>query len=266
MTVRMGFADTSGGQVHYRHQAGDGAPVVFYHQTASSGRMWLKTFERLAGGRPLYAFDTPGFGGSFDPAPDSTLTMTDYARWMREALADLGITQAHVVSHHTGACIAVEMVARDPALAKSLTMVGPVPLTAEERHEFSQHFGAPFTPTTSGSYLLDNWDYLRKLGADADAMLFHREMADQLRAWWGRVLAYKAVWTQDFAGFLRNIQCPLLLIAGKTDVLYPFLARALEMRPDAKTFALDGANFEPDLDPDTFADGLSAFLAEADLA
>lgn len=267
MTIRMGYADTSGGQIHYRHAPGDGAPAVFFHQTASSGRMWLKTFARLPG-RALYAFDTPGFGGSFDPEPDATPSMRQYVEWMAEAVRSLDLGPLHVVSHHTGACIAVEMVARGLVDARSLAMVGPVPLTADERLEFSKHFGSPFTPVSSGAYLLDNWDYLRKLGADADPMLFNREMSDQLRAWWGRVQAYKAVWGQDFAGFLKDVRVPLLLLllAGETDVLYPFLARALQMRPDAKTFPLQGANFEPDLDPDTFAEGLRAFLSDVEAA
>lgn len=263
MTIRMGFADTSGGQVHYRFQPGTGVPLVFFHQTASSGRMWLKTFARLPG-RACYAFDTPGFGGSFDPDPDSRPPMSQYAQWMAEAVAALELGSVHVVSHHTGACIAVEAVARGLIAARSLTMIGPVPLTAEERLEFSRHFGAPFTPVTSGAYLLDNWDYLRRLGADADVMLFHREMADQLRAWWGRVQAYNAVWGQDFAGFLRDVRTPLLLLAAPDDVLYPFLERALAMRPDARSFPLAGANFEPDLDPDSFAQGLASFLADVE--
>lgn len=261
MTIRKAYVDTSGGQIHYRSQAGAGTPVIFFHQTASSGQMWLKTMERLAGRWPMHAFDTPGFGGSFDPDPDTKPPMSQYVDWLYEAVRAAGFDRCHVVGHHTGACIAVEMVARHPELAQSLTLIGPVPLTAEERVEFSKHFGTPFTPDAEGAYLKDNWAYLQNLGAHRDPMLIHREMADQLRAWWGRVQSYNAVWGQDFPSFLKAIACPLALGAAPDDVLYPYLARAAEMRPDARVLDLDGANYEPDLDADRFAAGLAEFLS-----
>jgi len=269
MTIRKSYADTSGGQVHVRSISGDGTPVIFLHQTASSGQMWVKTMETLSGERlggrwPLHAMDTPGFGGSFDAPRDGNPSMTDYVGWIREAILSMGIGRCHIVGHHTGACIGVELAARHPDLVRSLTMIGPVPLTDEERLEFSKHFGIPFTPVVSGSYLLENWEYLRNLGAHADPLLIHREMADQLRAWWGRVQSYKAVWGQDFPHYYRQVTCPIMIGAAPDDVLYAYLGRAAEMRPDARILTLSGANFEPDLDTDNFAAGLSEFLTDVE--
>jgi pimeloyl-ACP methyl ester carboxylesterase len=223
--------------------------------------MYLKTFDRLDPRWDCIAFDTPGFGGSFDPERETRPPMSRYVDWLREAIRDLGIDEAHIVGHHTGACIGVELAARYPDMALSLTMCGPAPLTSEERVEFSKHFGTPFTPVTSGGYLMDNWEYLRALGAAADPMLFHREMADMLRAWWGRVQSYNAVWGQDFPVFYRQVSCPIMIMAAPDDVLRPFLDRAAEMRPDARVLDIHGANFEPDLDPDGFAAGLNDFLS-----
>ncbi|MFN3592149.1 MAG: alpha/beta fold hydrolase, partial [Thermaurantiacus sp.] len=228
--------------------------------TASSGKMWLKAFECLSGRFSCHAFDTPGFGGSFDPERDSEPPMSQYVDWLHEAVRATGFQQVHLIGHHTGACISVEMAARHSEIAKSLTLIGPVPLTHEERMEFSKHFGIPFTPVVSGAYLLENWEYLRNLGAHQDPLLIHREMADQLRAWWGRVQSYKAVWGQDFPSCYKAVTCPLLIGAAPDDVLYPFLERARVMRPDAEVLSLQGANFEPDLDADNFAAGLAAFV------
>lgn len=261
MTPLKGYSDSSGGQIHYRHVPGDGTPVLFFHQTASSGRMWEKVMGRLAGEAPLYAFDTPGFGGSFDPPEQDHPSMAQYAAWLHEAVSGLGIDRYHVVGHHTGACIGVEIAHAHPDQLVSLTLIGPVPLTAEERIEFSKHFGIPFTPTVSGSYLLDNWEYLRNLGAHADPLLIHREMADQLRAWWGRVQSYKAVWDQDFLTIYRNLTCPLMIGAAPDDVLHAYLERASSLQPDAVVLELGGANFEPDLDAEAVANGLLRFWA-----
>jgi len=262
--VRKSYVDTSGGQIHVRSMAGEGVPIVFFHQTASSGQMWLKAMGHLEGRWAMHALDTPGFGGSFDVPEDMSPAMTEYVGWLGEAVRALGIERCHVVGHHTGSCIGVELAARQPDLVASLTMIGPVPLTDAERIEFSKHFGIPFEPVVSGSYLLENWEYLRRLGADADPLLMHREMADQLRAWTGRVKSYNAVWGQDFPHFYKQVSAPMMIAAAPDDVLHAYLARAAEMRPDARVLPIGGANFEPDLDATNFANGLAAFLSEVE--
>lgn len=251
-------------QVHYHHQDGAEGPVVFLHQTASSGRMFLKTFGCLGDAWECFAFDTPGFGGSFDPPADSRPSLSQYADWLYAAIGKAGIARCHLVGHHTGACIAVDLAARYPSLVKTLSMVGPVLLTPEERTEFSRHFGAPFTPTVSGSYLLENWEYLRALGGDRDVALLHREMFDMLRAWQGRVQAYAAVWDHDFTNCFQRVQCPIMVMAAPDDVLFPYLGRAAAARPDVTVLDIAGANFEPDLDSETFSAGLAAFFARHD--
>lgn len=253
-------------QVHCHYRKGATGPVVFLHQTASSGRMFLKTFDGLGDAWECFAFDTPGFGGSFDPPADAQPALSDYADWLYAAIGAAGIKNCHLVGHHTGACIAVDIAARYPDLVKSLAMVGPVLLTADERVEFSKHFGAPFTPTISGSYLLENWEYLRALGADRDVTLLHREMVDMLRAWRGRAQAYAAVWDHDFTDCFGRVQCPILVMAAPDDVLFSYLGRASAARPEVAVLDIGGANFEPDLDSETFSAGLAAFFAKHEAA
>lgn len=243
---------------------GGGSAVVFLHQTASSGQMWVKTMERLAGHWTMLAVDTPGFGGSFDPAPDAKPSITQYVAWIHEAIRAAGVVRCHLVGHHTGACIAVEMAARHVDLALSLTLIGPVPLTERERKKAAKEYGTMIEPDADDSYLRENWNYLRRLKADRDVTLIHREMVDQLRAWRGRVQSYAAVWEQDFTSFYERVSCPILIGAAPEDVLRPYLERARKIRLDAEVLEIEGADFEPDLDADNFADGLAAFLAKHD--
>lgn len=259
MTIRKGYADCSAGQIHFRRVAGDGTPIVFFQQTASSSKMYVKVMTALTGEYPMIAFDTPGFGESFDPV--SRPTMAQYADWLLEAIDALGLERFHIFGHHTGACLAVELGARHPARVASLMMVGPVPLTAEERAEFGRHFGAPIAPTADGSYLQVTWDYLKTLGAHADLELHHRELVDTTRAYLGRSMAYGAVWDQDWTALYRQVRCPLLLLCAEDDVLYPFFGRAQEIRPDARAVTLKGANFEPDLDSAGTVAAIRSFLA-----
>jgi pimeloyl-ACP methyl ester carboxylesterase len=262
MPLRKAYADCTGGQIHYRHVGGPATggdtPLVFFQQTASSSAMYEQVMAGLAGTRPMFAFDTPGFGGSFDPQTQPT--MVQYADWLLEAIDAIGLERFHVFGHHTGACIAVELGARHAARVASLMMVGPLPLTAAERHEFSLHFGAPIAPTADGSYLQQTWDYLAGLGAHADLNLHHRELLDTARAWLGRSMAYRAVWEQDWSSLYAATRCPVLLMCAGDDVLYPFFERAHAIRPEARTAVLKGANFEPDLDAAGTIAAIRSFL------
>lgn len=249
VSIKKSYVDVSLGQIHFAHVAGTGTPIVFFHQTASNWEMWEKAMGLIDLPNPLYAFDTPGFGGSFDPEGEAD--MADYAGWMAEALAALGIASCHVVGHHTGAAIATELACRRPELAASLTAFGPLTLTAEEREESAKHYGAPFVPARSGAYLLQNWEYLRVGGADAEIDLLHREMVGMLRAWKARPQAYGAVWKQDFIAAFKALTCPIRIVCPTDDVLYPFFERARELRPDADAVVLDaGSNFSPDIAPE----------------
>ena len=261
MTIRKGYVDLPEGQVHYHAAEGaaDAMPVVFFHQTASSGKMFYEVIDRLNGTWPCFAFDTPGFGGSFDP--EGMPTLPDYANWLGTAMDAAGLDQAHIVGHHTGACIAVELAAAQPDRVLSLSLVGPVPLTADERQEFSTHFGTPFSPTEDGAYLQTTWEYLAGLGANSDLSLHHRELVDTVRAYYGRYQAYSAVWDQDFTALYQQLTCPLSIMCAPDDVLFDYFERAKRMRPDAEAFELKGSNFETDQDPDGVAAALKTFIS-----
>lgn len=259
--ITKGYATIAAGQVHYRRQPGPGTPVVCLHQTASSSVMWVKVMEQMSGERNFLALDTPGFGGSFDPQA-MPASMTAYAQWILESLEALEIGQFHLLAHHTGACIAAEIATLQPERVVSVAMIGPVPLTEAERDEFKTHYSAAFSPTPDGGYLRTTWDYLDALGAGADLNLHHRELVDTARAYMGRFMAYTNVWRQDFIGLLRAIEGPLLLMCAPDDVLWPFFARAQELRPDADAAVLRGANFEPDLDPNGVVQSYRAFLGK----
>jgi pimeloyl-ACP methyl ester carboxylesterase len=257
--ILKGYANIPAGQIHYRRLHGPGAPVVCLHQTASSSAMWVKVMERLAGRRAFISFDTPGFGGSFDP-PQRPPTMGTYAEWIREALDAMGVGQFHLLGHHTGVCIGGELAGRYPERVLTFSMIGPVPLTQAERDEFRKHYSTPFSPDQAAAYLKTTWDYLAGLGAHRDLALHHRELLDTARAYMGRFMAYSNVWDQDWTALYRAFKCPLQLLCAEDDVLFPFFKRAQELRPDATAAVVKGANFEPDLDPDGVASNYDSFL------
>jgi pimeloyl-ACP methyl ester carboxylesterase len=263
--IRRAYVDLAEGQMHLRQRAGQGTPIIFLHQTASSSAMWESVMRAWPLAHPLHAIDTPGFGGSFDPdgAPD----IARYAGWILEAMDGLGLDRAHLVGHHTGAAIALQLAATQADRVASAALIGPAILSPEERAAFARKLGRPFPPVRSGAYLLQNWEYLRMGGADRDVALLHREMQDMLRAWAARPHAYGAVWAMDSGPLYRALACPTTAISARDDLLFPYLERLKAIRPDIVCVTLEeGGNFEPDLATDALVEALVGHVERAEAA
>lgn len=261
MTIRCGYVDLADGQIHYRAmREGGGTPVLFLHRTAASSVMWEGVMQALGNERPLFAIDTPGFGGSFDPP--GMPTMGDYVRWAGQAADALGLTRCHIVGHHTGGCIGTEIAATQPSRAASLTLIGIAYLNEAEKTEFKKVFSSPFSPDANGDYLKTTWEYVAALGANRSLPLQHQEFLDTARAYMGRYQAFSAVWDQDFAGLFAKVKCPILATCADDDVLWPFFQRAVDARPDAQSRVLKGATFSPELDTAGTVEALRNFLRD----
>jgi pimeloyl-ACP methyl ester carboxylesterase len=259
MTIRRRYADCRDGQIHVREAGDPGSPAIcLFHQTASSGAMFEQVITRLAGRYHLLAFDSPGFGQSYQPSaiPD----MVYVAERLMEAIDSLGVGTFHACGHHTGGCAAVEMPRAYPGRLASLTLIGPVLVNEAEKAEYRTVFVRPFAAEASGAFLITAWEYLAMIGAGATVDLHCREMVDHLIARETMPMAFSAVWNQDVEGAYRAVDVPLHIMCSKDDVLWPLFERAGAMRPDAVQSIVGGADFQPDRDPDGVADALDAFI------
>lgn len=255
------YVDTSNGQIHYRHKHGDGLPLICLHQTASSSAMFVKVMESYKGDNEFYAFDTPGFGGSFNPTGQPE--MQQYGRYILEALNELGIDNFHLFGHHTGVSIGVEIALLAEEKVDSFSMIGPVILTEEERKLFATIYPKPFEPKSDGSHLKEMWDYVAALGGGNPSLgLHHREFVDTARAWEGHIKIYSKIWDQDFSALFTQVKCPMLIMCSENDILWPMFKRGKEIRPDVKSVQIGGTNLQTDEVPDEVAAVLAGFIDE----
>ncbi len=259
--MRKAYVDTPHGQIHYRVKDGQGTPIICFHQTASSSAMFEKFAEAYQGAEPIYALDTPGFGGSFDP--DGMPEMKDYALMLLDAIKALGLDKVHLFGHHTGASIAIEIATEDAERCASLMMIGPVVLTAEERQAFGGVYPQPFELQKDGSHLKTMWDYVASIGGDSTLDLHHREMVDTARAWQGHIKVYTKIWDQDFSALYEKVTVPMLIMCAEKDILWPMFERAKEMRPDAAATVIPGSNFQPDEAPAETAAAVKEYLSKS---
>jgi pimeloyl-ACP methyl ester carboxylesterase len=256
--IRKGYVDIADGQIHFRMRRGEGAPIVCFHQTASSSQMYEAFMRAYPGGNPIFALDTPGFGGSYDP--EGQPSMAQYADRLAEAMEELRLEGAHLFGHHTGASVAVEIAVRYPRLRRSLAMIGPVTITREEAAFFKTLYPKDFHIKADGSHVSKMWEYVAEIGGAFNLDVHHREFVDTARAWNGHLKVYSVIWDQDFTGLYRQVGCPMLIMCSKGDVLWPMFERATQLRPDASAIEIIGTNFQPDEAPAAVSRALHGFL------
>ncbi len=204
--------------------------------------------QAMAGDRPLYAFDLPGFGASFDPEPHDA-TLPNYAAWMLEATSAVGIARAHVFGHHTGTHLATEMVAADPGRFLTLMLNGVAYLTEAERLALAAEVRPAPAPDPDGKYLLEAFTRIKNLYPRFEPHLIHEETISSLRAHRTRALTLAAVWAQDFPAVLRKVRCPILATTASDDVWRTQFERVFVDRPDAERAVLGAAKFyTPEID------------------
>lgn len=256
--IRSRYVDLPDGQVHLREAAGDEPAIVFLHQTASSAASFLPLMRALTVPNRLIAIDTPGFGGSFDPPGAPTLA--DYASIILTVLDALGVGDAHLFGHHTGASLALTIADKAPGRISSLMLAGPVFMTETERADFFRDYHGPIRPVRDGAHLLANWDYAARFNPDCDLAVLHDEVVSMLRAWRGRAQAYAAVAHQDDAVIAAQISQPVLLLTSPDDFFHATFSRATGLFPDAPTAITGGGNFQPTADPEGVAAAIVGFL------
>ncbi|CAK7240818.1 MAG: hypothetical protein STHCBS139747_002266 [Sporothrix thermara] len=260
--VKKAYLDTPDGQVHYRYTQSPGggdasstlAPILLLHMSASSSQCFDHLMQALsARGYACYAPDMPGFGSSYDPVSDPP-AIAFYADLYHAAFSGLPgfATGYHVVGHHSGGVIGTDLAAKHGHLVRSLTLVGPVVMSAEARRKQAETFLAPFNkPVASGEHLGKTWEYLIWEGLKTDDLgLLQREAIAHIRAWKGRSQIYSCVWAYDCAENMAKFSesSRVLALCAEDDLLWEFFDNVQADGKRVVKATIKGGNFSPDLD------------------
>ena len=137
MPIRKAYVDTKDGQIHYRYCTGTGAPILFFHMTASSSAAFESVMTHLDGFRPLYAFDLPHYGQSFVPTAEPSYEYA--ADIMRQAIDALGIKTFHCFGHHGGTNLSAQLAVDNPDRVLSIMLAGTTFPTVEESRQNAKY-------------------------------------------------------------------------------------------------------------------------------
>ncbi|MDH6626193.1 pimeloyl-ACP methyl ester carboxylesterase [Streptomyces sp. LBL] len=177
-TLRRGYVATPFGQLHLV-ECGAGEPVVMLHQTPRSWTEYLDVLPLVGAANRAIAMDTLGYGASAKPAgPHSIERFADAAGALVEAL---GLDRFHLVGHHTGGVVAVELAARFQDRVSSLLLSATSFVDDEKRRPAVGHKPVDHVvPTTDGSHLRELWDRRRPFYREGEEAALTRYVIDAL--------------------------------------------------------------------------------------
>lgn len=262
---RRGYIDGPFGLVHYYDTGGEGRPLLMFHQSPQSARMFDPVYIPLtARGIRAIGVDSPGFGmsdvTSFAP------TIEDWARIAPPLLDTLGIERADVLGYHTGAMLATEVALTVPDRVRNVIMHGPFPITEAEREarlKKMQLTEVDFEYKTDGSHLSDYFQYrLAMHGSGADPKLATLQVIERYQGfgpfWYGHNAAYR----YDHAAALQRLRHRAMILTHTDDGIYGLAQRAREIRPDFAYVELEGGgNDILDKQPVAWSDAVARFLS-----
>ena len=278
-----GYAQTSAGQVHYRHEGTRGPALVCYHEAPMSSEIYAPALPVLGRSFRAYAFDVPGHG--FSDKPERQPSIEQYATTLLEAIDDIGLDEFVVVGCHTGAVIALDIARQAGPRRVTHAVLTGVPMMKPDEWEgyfervlsrnwsgpppksWREYFAPDWEPTIDGAHMMWAWKRWAS-GTRKDypiestpIELFQMAVLQLLIAGPHYNWMYRAAWNYDAEPALRGLKCPVLLLNAGEDPLADKDKDVAKVLPDSRIVHLEGLTGQlPWRVPDRFTSEIERFL------
>jgi pimeloyl-ACP methyl ester carboxylesterase len=260
--IRRAFADLPHGQVHYAECGDRDAPaVLLLHQTPRSWAEYRAVLPLLASRFRVIAMDTAGFGDSAPLAePPSIEAWSGVAVRLLDAL---GLSRVHLVGHHTGGVIAVELAARHAQRVHAMVL-SSTPYTDEAfRRARAQRPPIDHVETSpDGAHLAALWQKRQSFYPPDRPELLHAFVLDAMKVQGDLEGGHRAVASYRMEDVIARVRQPTLLLRALDDPFAaPHATELQEKLPQARIVDIPGGMVPlPDQLPDAFAEAVLRFL------
>lgn len=215
--VSYGYADTGFGQIHYA-EAGQrtNSALLLLHQTPRSHDEFAEVLPLLASEHHVVAIDMLGFGLSAKPHRDQAIEQ--YAAGALAALDALGVEDAAVLGHHTGAIVAIEVAASAPERIRQLVLSSPEYTDAAWRAKHGGGPGVDDAPTElDGSHLVALWSQRAPYYPPGRPDLLNRFIRDCLAPGVDPLAGHLACARYEMEHRIRYVTADVLILAAAAD-------------------------------------------------
>jgi pimeloyl-ACP methyl ester carboxylesterase len=259
--IERRFVATPRARIHIA-TAGEGRPILLLHQTPRSWDEYRDVLPRLGRHYRAIAMDTVGFGDS-DALPLTENSIEAWSACAFDLLDALGLSQAAVIGHHTGAAIAIEMAAARPGRISAMALSAPPYVDAERRARRATKPVIDDAPRgADGKHLLALWQMRRPDYPTGDHDLLDRFTIDALKAGPLAAEGHRVVGRYGMEARLPLVQCPVLVLAPMADPhAFPVAGKVTGAISGAIMIEIAGGMVPfPDQMPEVFAETVLAFL------
>ncbi|MEW5890470.1 MAG: alpha/beta hydrolase [Pseudomonadota bacterium] len=261
--IRRAFADLADGQIHYAECGPrEAEAVLLLHQTPRSWAEYRQVLPILGARYRAVAMDTIGFGDSVVPPWPGSIE--HWAAVAAELLDALGIARAHVVGHHTGGVIAVELAAAFPQRVGRLVLSStPYTDAAFRRARARQPPIDQVEPSEDGSHLAALWRKRQAFYPPGRPELLQAFVLDALKVFDHVEYGHQAVANYRMEERIGRVSQPVLVIRASADPFAaPHAAELCAHLPQARMIDIEGGMVPlPDQMPEAFAAAVLEFLA-----
>jgi pimeloyl-ACP methyl ester carboxylesterase len=250
----------AGGQVHYAED-GAGEPVLLLHQSPRSWDEYRDVLPILGRRFRAIAMDTVGFGDSYRPAEPFTIELA--GRVVAQFLDAMGLQRVHLVGHHTGGVVAVEVAATHPDRVGKLVLSSTPFVDAARRARVAAR--PPIDEVehhADGSHLAVLWQRRMAFYPPERPDLLRRFVVDALKVGERQEEGHLAVNRYEMERRFDRLQAPMLVMVGGEDQFaLPEYESWIARFPNAARRVIDGGMVPvPDQLPAAFAQAVMEFL------
>lgn len=226
---------------------GTGDTIVLLHGLAGDHRAWTPQIEPLKQKYRVVALDNPGSGKSSRVTAPTTLAEIGTA--ILDFLSACGVSQFHLVGRSMGGGIAQEMALAAPDRVKSLALAGSFAKLdrlgirlIENMRDFIKSDPNWTRWTRQFSFAFVSTDYF--LADEPRMTRLEGIIADETRDVPSYVNLANACLAYQSIGRLRNLKCPLLVLAGRKDpICSPMTTQwILDENPSAKVVYFENSS------------------------
>jgi pimeloyl-ACP methyl ester carboxylesterase len=258
--MKRGYTDIPEGQMHYRSE-GEGETVILLHMAVASSDEFSRAMHYLSKYYRAIALDFLGAGDS-DP-PQRPYTIPDHARTVISFMDSLGIKKAHIVGHHLGATVGMEVQITHPERVNKLVLSGfgyhPEPDEGIRFVDPPKNFMGPVEIKPDGSHFLEWWRRSGLWGGDPD--ILEERVIEYIKAGTRGEEAHLAGKGYNQKARLALVTCPLMVMFETKDPIYVVAEGVKKLVPHAKfTVIENGPIYVDRIMPREFAGAILDFL------
>jgi 2-succinyl-6-hydroxy-2,4-cyclohexadiene-1-carboxylate synthase len=234
------FAETSLGDMHFKHHKGNGEKMIFIHGLGGSTLVWKRLMEHMPDDLDIYLIDMLGHGQS--AAPDIDYTVSAQFQFLREFIALQNNGDSIIIGHSYGGWVAAYY-ASQPCGLKGVVLED----TAGIKEQF------------------DDLSSSGKLQADRERLMSSVMELNENKESIMRSIIFSDHSSEDIEdGMIADIKKPVRLIWGRDDATVPLsYGILLGKKMNAEIDIIEGAGHEPHFEqPEKVKEAIMDFVSK----